>query len=380
MPHLTMRMLFTPALIALMMSFSNSLLGQVFSNKEVGKKNAELIDSLKASEYPYILPILGKKATKAGFDLPYSAGININYLWQESDIIIDNLLVGFNHGPLHDVDEIIRFDNARSTASAVNIRPDIWLLPFLSVYGVFAKSSPSTAIKAGVWVPDADGNWSNVMPIETTMKFDATTMGFGFTPTIGVAGGFLALDMNFTWSDIDQLEKPAFATVFGPRFGKNFKLKKKQQTVAIWAGGFRLKINSETTGDINLRDLFPADDLQARVDAGLSSVATKQVAVDDWWSNLTTIEQKNPGNVARYETANRALAAAGNFFNGIDESLNDETEASVQYSLDKRQKNMWNFIVGAQYQHNKHIILRAEYGFLGAREQLLTGLQYRFGL
>ena len=66
---------------------------QVYSNKVVGKKNAELIDSLKMQEYPYVLPILGAKATKAGFNLPYSAGLGINYLSQESDLVIENLQV-----------------------------------------------------------------------------------------------------------------------------------------------------------------------------------------------------------------------------------------------------------------------------------------------
>src|SRR5688572_4548002 len=87
-------------------SVSQSLVfGQVYSNKVVGKKNAELIDSLKKSEYPYILPILGKQATARGFTLPYSAGIGVNYLWQESDLVIENLMVGFNHGPLYDLDQ-----------------------------------------------------------------------------------------------------------------------------------------------------------------------------------------------------------------------------------------------------------------------------------
>ena len=51
---------------------------QVYSNMEVGKKNQQLADSLKASEYPYALPIWGAKATKLGFNLPYSAGIGAN--------------------------------------------------------------------------------------------------------------------------------------------------------------------------------------------------------------------------------------------------------------------------------------------------------------
>ena len=136
---------------------------QVYSNREVGKKNAASIDSLKKSEYPYSLPIWGAKATKAGFHLPYSAGLSVQYIWQKSDLVIDNLQVGFNNGPLHNLDEIVRFKNARSEAMGVNFRPDVWLFPFLNVYGILAKSSPSTAIDAGIYVPDGDGNWNEVI-------------------------------------------------------------------------------------------------------------------------------------------------------------------------------------------------------------------------
>jgi len=80
---------------------------QVFSNKEVGKKNERKIDSLKAAEYPYALPIWGDKVTGMGYDLPYSAGIGVQYFWQESDIVIENLMVGFNEGEMYNVDELI---------------------------------------------------------------------------------------------------------------------------------------------------------------------------------------------------------------------------------------------------------------------------------
>src|SRR5690349_539705 len=113
-----------------------TLQAQVYSNKVVGKKNVAAIDSLKKSEYPYVLPIWGAKATKAGFNLPYSAGISAQYLWQKSDLIIENLQVGFNHGPMHDLDEIVRFKNATSRAVGVNVRPDVWVFPFLNVYGI----------------------------------------------------------------------------------------------------------------------------------------------------------------------------------------------------------------------------------------------------
>jgi hypothetical protein len=353
---------------------------QVYSNKEVGKKNQELTDSLKTATYPYILPIWGQKVTEKGFTLPYSAGLSLNYFGQESDIIIDNLYVGFNNGPMYNLDEIVRFDEAVATANSLSIRPDIWVLPFLNVYGIFGMAKTSTAIEAGVWIPDTTNTWNEIAAFSTKADFDATTMGFGFTPTIGVAGGWLALDMNMAWTDISALDKPAFSFVFGPRFGKSFKLKKENSNIAVWAGGFRVMLSSETSGSINLNELFPVDDLQTKVDDGITKVEDAQIQVDNWWESLTPIEQQNPINKTKYETANRTITAAGELLTTVDGALNDENEASVQYSLSKKPKDMWNFVVGSQYQLNRHLMFRVEYGFLGTRQQLTCGLQYRFGL
>jgi hypothetical protein len=354
--------------------------GQVYSNKVVGEKNEALKDSIIARPYPYVLPIWGAKAASKGFDLPYSAGLGINYLWQESHLIIEDLMVGFNNGPMLDLDEIIRFNDAIASASAINFRPDIWVLPFLNVYGLFTKARTSTEISAGVWIPDAENNWKEVTSFSTKANFEATGFGFGMTPTIGLGGGWMALDMNVTWQSISELDKPVFTFVVGPRLGKTFRLKKPESNIALWTGAFRLKIKSETSGSILLSDVIPLDGLQLKVDNGIKKVEESQIAVDEWWGGLTPVEQKNPVNIAKFNTANRALESAGNLFNSLDGALNDDEYASVQYSLNKRPKDMWNFLVGGQYQINKHFMVRAEAGFLASRTQFIGGLQYRFGL
>jgi len=362
------------------LSLSGMLHAQVYTNKPVGEKSEPLVDSLKSTPYPYALPIWGAKATALGFDLPYSAGLSVNYLTQESELILENLLVGFNNGPLYDIDEIVRFNNATAQASALNIRPDVWVLPFLNVYGILGRVSSSTKIDAGIYLPDTANVWSPVASFGTTAKFDGTVFGLGITPTMGVGGGWIALDMNFAWTDIDALDKPVKTFVFGPRFGKTFKFKKPQNQIAVWVGGFRVQFSSETTGSLPLIDLFPNADPQAKVDQAIINVDTKQMNVDDWWNSLSNIEQANPVNKAKYDTANRVLTKAGNLLNAADAALNDGEEATVQYSLDKELKDAWNFIVGSQYQLNKHWMVRAEFGFLGSRQQFLTSLQYRFGL
>jgi opacity protein-like surface antigen len=367
-------------ILTMLFCISMQTYSQVYSNKVVGKKQQTIKDSLKVGDYPYLLPIWGEKVAQKGYELPYSAGVSVNYFMQESSIIIDNLDVGFNNGPQYNLDQIVRFKNTTATANSISIRPDIWLLPFLNVYGILGKTNTSTEINAGLWVPDADNNWSEVFNFGSKAKFNGTTFGLGFTPTVGIGGGWLALDMNVAWTDLEGLEKPAMTFVFGPRMGKSFKLNKPDSNIAIWAGAFRVHLKSDTNGSIPLSDLLTGGDAQAKVDLGLVKVAEKQTEVDVWWNGLSNAQQANPINQSKYNLANKALETAGNFLTAIDGALSTASSSTVQYSLDKAPADAWNFLLGAQYQYNKHIMLRAEYGFLGSRKQFLTSLQYRFGL
>ena len=360
--------------------FTIPFFAQVYTDKIVGEKNQQLKDSLKEVVYPYALPIWGQKVAQKGYNLPYSAGLSVNYFWQDSQITIKNLEVGFNNGPLYNLDEIVRFNESSVIGGALTIRPDIWLLPFLNVYGIFGKAKPTTKINAGIWIPDADNNWSQIASFSTKANFDATTVGIGLTPTIGIGGGWLALDMNMSWSDVSALNKPAFSYIFGPRLGKTFKLRKPERNIAAWVGGFRVHINGNTQGNIALSDVLNLDNAQEKVDNGLNKVTENQSKVDTWWNGLTTAQQNNPVNIAKHNTANRALESAGNFLTTLDGALSTAESSTIQYSLQKAPKDMWNFIVGTQFQYNKHMMFRLETGFLGTRTQVLCGVQYRFGL
>lgn len=157
-------------------------------------------------------------------------------------------------------------------------------------------------------------------------------------------------------------------------------MKDPRRTLAIWVGGFRVQISSETNGSIALSEVLPADQLGSKVDQGIQKVNNAQQQVNAWWAGLSSIEQQNPVNKAKYNTANRALSRAGEILASADNAINTITTSTVQYSMDKRPKDPWNFIVGSQFQLNKHWMLRGEYGFLGSRTQFLVGFQYRFGL
>src|SRR5262245_5856226 len=353
---------------------------QVFSNKEVGKKHAALADSLKRSKYPYALPIWGDKATKRGYSLPYSAGLSVQYFGQRSDLVIDNLLVGFNNGTMHNLDGIVRFSDVNARSDGLSLRPDIWLFPFLNVYGILGRSAASTEVNYGIWLPDSAGNEQQVVSLGTKVDFTANTFGLGLTPTLGVGGGWLALDMNFTWTDVPQLNEPAQAFVFDPRAGKSFRLRNPDENINLWVGGFRLKLNTGTSGSIPLGDALPIDQWQSSVDQGKQEVARRSQELEDWWNSLTPPQQANPANKARYEATKAALERAGAFLEAAGQAVGNAASSTVQYSLDKRPQDMWNLIVGGQYQLNKSWMFRVEVGFLTSRTHVIAGAQYRFGL
>jgi hypothetical protein len=353
---------------------------QVFSNKEVGKKNAALADSLKKAKYPYALPIWGDKATARGYSLPYSAGLSVQYFGQRSDILIDNLLVGFNGGTMHDLDGLVRFDQVQSVSNGVSLRPDIWLFPFLNLYAILGVSAASTEVNYGLWLPDSSGNEQQVVSLGTKVDFAANTWGFGLTPTLGVGGGWLALDMNFTWTDVPQLAEPANAFVFDPRAGKAFRLRRPDENINLWVGGFRLAINTGTTGSIPLGDALPIDQWQASVNQGMQKVAELDAEIEAWWNSLSPSQKLEPANIAKYQASKSALARAGEFLNSANTAVGNAASSTVEYSLDKRPEDMWNFIVGGQYQYNKSWMFRAEVGFLNSRTHVIAGAQFRFGL
>ena len=79
-------------------------------------------------------------------------------------------------------------------------------------------------------------------------------------------------------------------------------------------------------------------------------VGEAEEQIEAWWNGLSPAEQSNPVNVAKYNTANRAVDAAGNLLTAVDGALSNASTATVQYSLDKAPKDMWNFVVGSQFQ------------------------------
>ncbi len=322
-----------------------------YATRKLSKKQEAYIDSIKQIDYPYIFPILGQGAYKKGFDIPYPAGAMGNYIWMKQGIIIENFQLGFQGNnvdmPMTPVD-FIEFGENTNTSYAVNFRPDLWIFPFLNVYGLFGYGASTTEV-----------NLVAPIPLYSSVTQNMTTQGFGVMSGFGLGPVWVAIDANWTWTKPELLEDPVLAKVLGIRMGKTFQFANKPESnVAFWIGGMRARLNSETLGSIRLGDALPQD-VWDRKDQLVADYYT-------WYDGLDPITQKIVDN-----------SPIPDIVVAIDERNGD---AMVGYGMDKRPKEEWNMVVGAQYQLNKRWMLRTEGGIIGDRKSFLASVNYRFRL
>lgn len=325
-----------------------------YANTKIKDKNQAYTDSLKQVKYDNIFPIWGQKAYEKGFDIPYPTGIMVNYMYIKQGIIVENLRLGLltenQDIPLTGVD-FIEFGNNFSTANTVMVRPDLWVFPFLNVYGVFGYGNSTTEVNV-------------TAPIELKSVVDQTvrTSGFGMTAAGGLGPVWIALDGNITWTKPELLDKPVKVKTFGIRFGHNFVSKTKPyRNFGIWVGAMKASLSSNTVGQIKMKDALPQEVFD-RAD---------QIAADyyEWYNSL---DPNKPLDAIKIQKADQILTPIVERIEAAD------GESIIRYGIDKRVKQEWNGLIGAQYQFNKNWLLRTEAGIVGDRKSILLSLNYRF--
>ena len=184
------------------------------------KKHKAKRDSLP--EYPYALPIWGKKATARGFQLPLPHGIMANLLVGRQLLEISDMKVGFNNNGLIDVSDIIQFGPSEGIIYTVNFRVDTWILPFLNVGAFYGAGESQSKIRL-----------EEPFELLTEPRSDAAYYGFSLLAAGGYKGFFdkgfmVSWDLNGSWTTNENLDKPVFVAISGLRTGPHFSHEEAQ--------------------------------------------------------------------------------------------------------------------------------------------------------
>ena len=335
-------------LVVLFISLITQQIHAQYASKKVRSTHQAYTDSLKNIEYNYTFPIWGQGAYSKGFDIPYPIGIMTNFIWMDQGIDIANMQLGLQTDnqdiPLTPID-FIGFGDNTNTSYSVNVRPDIWILPFLNVYGLFGVGNSHTEVFL-------------IKPVEFKSVVDQgiRTMGFGIMGAGGIGPVWFSVDANFTWNKPELLDKPTRVNVLGLRLGHTFVFKHKPESnIAVWIGGMRLKMATETSGAIKMIDALPPETWERR----------DEIVSDywDWYDGLNPI------------TDGGKILVADNVLTPIVDRLDaDDGDAIIRYGMDKQTSQLWNGIVGMQYQLNKRWQFRTEVGIIGDRKSALASI------
>ena len=320
-----------------------------YANTKIKSKHEMYTDSLKQVEYNYIFPILGQGAYRKGFDIPYPVGLMGNYMWMKQNLIFDNMQLGLKTDnvdiPLTPVD-FIEFGENLNTSYAYNVRPDIWILPFLNVYGIFGGGQSKTEV-----------NLTAPFPLYSKVEQGLSTAGFGVMAAGGIGPVWFSVDANWTWSKPQLLDKPVRVNVLGIRAGHTFVFKNKpDRNFALWVGAMSMQMNTETSGEIKLIDALPPEAWERKEEIVLNYY--------DWYENEATPPQKVVADRVLTPIVERIDAADG--------------ESIIRYGMDKQVQDRWNGTVGGQFQLNKRWMFRSEAGLIGNRKSFLISVNYRF--
>jgi hypothetical protein len=350
-----MKLKYSAIILVLILSvFATNVIKAQYASTKLRSKHQIYTDSLKNVEYNHNFPILGQGAYKKGFDIPYPVGIMGNFMWMKQGVVLENMQLGLTTDnqdiPLTPID-FIEFGDNVNTSYTVNLRPDLWIFPFLNVYGIFGYGRSTTEVKI-------------TAPIQLTSiaEQNISTAGFGVMSAFGVGPVWVSVDANWTWNKPELLDKAVNVNVLGIRFGHTFTFKNKpDRNIAIWAGGMRAKMSSQTSGAIAMIDALPAETWDRRDEI-----------TDSYWEWYNGLDPNKPLDARKIEKADEVLTPI------VDRIDAADGDAVVKYGMDKQVKEMWNGVFGLQFQYSKRWMFRTEAGLIGDRKSFLASVNYRF--
>ena len=267
--EMSVQLRITILLFFLLLVFSGKIIGQqsdfgIISGKRYlgfNDKGNSLVE--KAQPIVQVPPTCGKKRRAAGNDLALPFGATAEFNYTKQFYYADNLMLTNDSNDIVAVGQA-SVQNSTSGGMKFLVRPDVWLLPILNVYGLFGYSQSST--NPNFTVPKitlqnvpivGEIELDTAVTINEELVFYSPVYGVGATISAGFRFLFFILDYNYSVikpGDLDDnLESHNFSGKLGVLVGNN----EKKTKASIWFGVRYIADNHKFTGEINVKDILP---------------------------------------------------------------------------------------------------------------------------
>lgn len=267
------------------------------------------------------LPFLAQAVIDEGYDLPLPYGIGVTYANVKQSMFLEDLAIGFNGDEIVPF-EFIAFDNAEADNETVQLMLDAWVLPFMNVFAMFGT---------------VDGD----APLDVLVDGNAMLDHMGITCPDPLC--LILKDQEYTLS------------LTAPFSGQTYGL---GTTLAGGWGNWFVAIPGTVT----------YADMDGTSTEGLTFTVTPRVG--------RVVNMGRAGNLALFAGGNYLYADFTVVGTIVVPELDDLT---IDYTLEQRNKDPWNGVLGLNWDINKNLSWMMEYnGFVGTRTAFITGATWRF--
>jgi hypothetical protein len=209
------------------------------------------------------LPFLGDLARDRGIELPLPFGVGAVYYFVSRDIAVSDLRLGRDGATPTSVGDYVQVATT-SSVSTMNVKFDVWLLPFVNVYAIAGYVWNESETTFELTLPPLQPGGA-VRPRRVTLptSLEGPVGGLGVTLAGGYGPFFLALDSNAAKADLGFDEK-FHAVISSLRSGWNGKV--GQRPLRVWANVTYW--DTFATASQTLQDPDGAGTLRFEVDQG----------------------------------------------------------------------------------------------------------------
>lgn len=224
------------------------------------------ITNIEANGIVDFLPFFNKQIRKKGHSSPLAFGVGLSGLaYQQEFISTDLKIVGTtNLGQ----DIFARGDSVSQQTTAAEIKvyakPNIWIFPFLNVYGIIGYTSgrinPDLYIN-GIIIEDLPGIGDYLIDtsfiLNDKIVYHGSTYGFGTTFSMGINKLVLLLDYHYTVTNPSELEGKLYNHFASIKLGWMINVNTDKLKLMIWTGALYMSNNQSFKGEIAVDEIAP---------------------------------------------------------------------------------------------------------------------------
>jgi len=179
-----------------------------------------------------LFPLGKSMAGDRQLPLPWGIGLTLHQQDQDYSLARLDIDIPIDLGLVEDVE-------VENTVGEANLKLDLWLLPFLNVFGLVGRIEGETTVNLAPFFSDL------------AVEYDGVVYGAGVTCAAGVGRYFGSLTATYTDTSLDTSDSSVEAWILSPKVGMRAHAR-GGHPIVFWVGAMYQQADEEHQGQVTV--------------------------------------------------------------------------------------------------------------------------------